>query len=127
MGLKPTLFLIGFALLGTACSLKHCRGPGDKPLPQKNTGKKALKTENSIWVYKYDGGKQCDRRPPVGIKTAQKDLGEIPVLEAKKQNDGLMRIQACGAPTGMANTYKINKADLSDAEARGFKPWTFSK
>ena len=39
------------------------------------------------------------------------------------ENDGKMRIQMCGSPTGNVNVYEIDKANLSQALGYGFTEW----
>jgi hypothetical protein len=44
----------------------------------------------------------------------------VKVLEQRKQDDGKMRIQVCGAPQGSGNAYRIAKRDLKRAKKLGF-------
>ncbi|MBC7458424.1 MAG: hypothetical protein H7235_09110, partial [Bdellovibrionaceae bacterium] len=53
----------------------------------------------------------------------QKDLKDIVVFSASNQNDGMMRIQVCGADTGNHNVYEIAESDLEKAKSYGFKQW----
>ena len=54
----------------------------------------------------------------------QKQLGDIQVHKSYNQNDGMMRIQVCGAATGNSNIYEIDRKDLAAAIKAGFKEWT---
>ena len=56
----------------------------------------------------------------------QKELKEVPIISATHLNDGLMRIQLCGSPTGDANVYEIEETYLDKAKSLGFREWTFS-
>jgi hypothetical protein len=79
----------------------------------------------SIVIYKEDGSLQCAMGKPMKIEDMEKELKGIPVMGREKKSDGMMRIQMCGAPTGMMNTYKIPANRLSDAQKLGFKKWAF--
>jgi len=111
------VYFIVFALILTSCTHGHCPNPLNKN----------QKVASKIWIYKYDQSKQCEPNQGVAISEMQKDLNEmkIKVFETKKQYDGLMRIQACGAFTGMANMFLIKSTDLNKATSRGFLQWDF--
>lgn len=78
-----------------------------------------------IRVSKEDGSLQCDKGKGIALATMENQLKKagIKVISSKKQPDNLMRVQMCGAPTGMSNTFEISKADLAKAEKLGFKRW----
>ncbi len=76
-------------------------------------------------VYKPDGSLQCGDSGAIPVVEMQKELLQIKVYSANSLNDGAMRIQLCGAPTGNNNVYEIDKKDLEAALRMGFKPWTF--
>jgi hypothetical protein len=101
-----------------ACTHGHC--------PQTNRSTKDPKA-TKIWVYKYDQSKQCDKKPGTAIEVMLKDFKamSVTVFESKKQYDGLMRIQACGAFTGLANVFLIQKDDLNKVISRGYQTWDF--
>lgn len=80
---------------------------------------------NSVVVYKEDGSLQCAMGKPVKLEEMEKELKGIPVMGREKKSDGMMRIQLCGSPTGMMNTYKIPSDRVSEALKRGFKKWNF--
>ena len=110
------LSIVGFiGLLG--CTHGYCPDPLTKRKPKVS----------NVWVYKYDQSKQCDTKPGVSIEDMMKDFNDlkVTVLESKKQFDGLMRIQACGAFTGMANMFLISKEDFDKASSRGYQRWDF--
>lgn len=114
--LNLSLFLIIFFLL-SACTTGHC--------PPK--GSKATSTKSKVWVYKYDQSKQCQRTEGISLELMTKELADhkIYVHESKKEYDGLMRVQVCGAYTGLANLFLINISDIDKALAQGFQQWDF--
>ncbi len=77
-----------------------------------------------VRVFKPDGSLQCGMGSKISLETMEKDLRGIKVLSRTNMNDGLMRIQVCGAPTGQSNVYEINRSDLEKALKAGFKEWT---
>ena len=112
------------ALVFVACSTGHCRRDSSEVLkkidPKPPTG---YEEENlgSIRVAKSDGSQQCDMRAGVSLEDmAKEELPGVTILSSEKQNDGLMRIQSCGASTGMLNTYEIRHQDLRKAQKAGF-------
>lgn len=113
-----SIFILFVFNLLMACTHGHC--------PQTNTSTKDPKA-TKVWVYKYDQSKQCDKKPGTSIEVMLKDFKDmsITVYESKKQYDGLMRIQACGAFTGLANVFLIQKEDLNKAVSRGYQTWDF--
>jgi hypothetical protein len=77
-----------------------------------------------VKVYKADGSLQCGMGTKIALETMEKQLKGIKVFSRTNKNDGLMRIQVCGAPTGQSNVYEINRTDLERALKAGFKEWT---
>ena len=132
------LYVLGFylAMATISCASKDCRSikeeqknqSGDnKPVPipaELDPMTKPPQTEK-IKVYKPDGSLQCGQGKPVSLEEMQKQLGKIKVYASFKKNDGLMRIQLCGHPTGNSNVYEIHINDLENAIKLGFKEWTF--
>ncbi|WP_413291499.1 hypothetical protein [Bdellovibrio sp. HCB337] len=78
-----------------------------------------------VKVYKPDGSLQCGQGKATPLADMQKDLKNIKVHSSFNKNDGMMRIQVCGAPTGNSNVYEIDRKDLEVALKYGFKEWTF--
>ncbi len=115
--LTKTFCLIFFFNAVVACTHGHC--PQEKTKNQPKTSK--------VWVYKYDQSKQCDLKPGTSLEVMSADFKtmNVTVYESKKKYDGLMRIQACGAFTGLANLFLIEKSDLEKVESRGFQLWDF--
>jgi hypothetical protein len=115
------------AMICFGCANGNCRSqqknnPGEKTVSAQKLPKTAAEL---VKVYKYDGSLQCGMGKAISLNEMQKELQGIHVYSAKNQNDGLMRTQVCGAATGKANVYEIDRADLSEAKKRGFKEWTF--
>ena len=112
------------ALIFVACSTGHCRRDGKEVL--KNIDPKppaGYEQEDlgSLKVAKSDGSQQCGMRVGISLEDmASKDLAGVKIISSEKKNDGLMRIQSCGAETGMLNTYEIRHQDLRKAQKAGF-------
>lgn len=81
----------------------------------------------TVWVYKYDGSRQCGLGEVISLGKMKNELEDLLVYKMEKRNDGLMRTMNCGAATGMANVYQISQKDLEIAKKLGFKEWSFSK
>ena len=112
------------ALIAVACSTGHCRRDGKEVLekvdPKPPSG---YEEENlgSLRVGKADGSQQCGMRAGVSLEDmAKEELPGVKILSSEKRNDGLMRIQSCGADTGMLNTFEIRHQDLRKAQKAGF-------
>jgi len=110
-------FYFIFTLLFIGCVSGHCNKDG-KPQTMNEKMSKVL-------VYKYDGSKQCEEATGKDLNDMSKELGSIKIYSSEKKNDGQIRIQVCGALTGMTNTYLIAQEDLEKAETFGFKKWDF--
>jgi len=102
------------------CAQHHCRMKKENAAM---TSSKTQTTETRILVAKPDGSQQCQENSGISLEKMAKDLGSLKVHRQFKQNDGLMRIQVCGAPTGMYNVYEIDQTDLTAAQNVGFKVW----
>ena len=78
-------------------------------------------------VYKYDGSLQCAMGKAIPLDAMAKELTStgVEVLSSESKPDGLMHIQVCGQPTGMANAFTIPASQLSEALKQGFKKWSF--
>ena len=112
--LKRLVWLLTLTLM--ACSTGHCRRDGKEviekvdPKPPKGYAEENL---GSIKVAKPDGSQQCGMRAGVSLDDmAKEQLKGVKVLSSEKKHDGLMRIQSCGADTGMMNEsgIKIHKS-----------------
>jgi len=126
------LFLLIFT---TACANKNCREvhqaatsseanrinpPTPSPLEEKPNSKLRVR------VFKYDGSLQCEMGSALSVEEMRKDLKGVLVYSTENRADGLMHIQQCGTPTGRANVYEIDRADLEKARAQGFREWLFN-
>ncbi len=120
--LKKLLLLLTLFLV--ACASGHCRRDSKEvlkdiePEPPKGYEQEDL---GSIQVAKPDGSRQCGMRAGVSLEDmAKEQLPGVNIISSEKKNDGLMRIQSCGAETGMLNTYEIKHQDLVKAQKAGF-------
>ncbi len=122
-------FIVILSLLFvTACSTTNCGNErrfnsAKTDETTKMTLDKGALNMKKIKVAKEDGTLQCSRGKLIPLADMQKDLKEITVFSSKSQNDGMMRIQVCGAPTGNYNVYEILESDLEKAQSFGFKLW----
>lgn len=122
----PLLFALG------ACSHGNCKAKTTDKSVSVDTAKTgeempvapSLKVDR-VKVYKEDGSRQCGQGKAVSIKEMQKQLKNIQIFSAENKNDGMIRIQLCGTPTGNSNVYEIDRKDLEAALKAGFKEWTF--
>lgn len=111
-------------LVFVACSTGHCRRDGKEVLKKvdaKPPSSYEQESLGSIRIGKADGSLQCGMRAGIPLEDmAANELSGIKILSSEKRNDGLMRIQSCGAQTGMLNTYVIRHQDLTKAQKAGF-------
>lgn len=112
-----SFLVFSFNLALGGCASGHC-GRDGKAVQMDLSKKK-------VFVYKYDGSKQCDETPGLALKEMAADFSGVKIFSMDKKNDGQIRVQVCGALTGMANVYEISAKDLPKAEALGFKVWSF--
>ena len=116
------------ALAITACTHGNCRAI-EKKQKNSNTEAAAMATTPTsalqrVKVSKPDGSLQCGQGKAVSVADMQKELKDIKVFSSANKNDGMMRIQVCGSPTGQHNVYEIDRKDLDAALKAGFKEWT---
>lgn len=122
--LKSLIYCLAFIFV--ACSTGHCRRDGSgevlKTIEAKPPTGYEQENLGEITIAKADGSLQCGLSAGKSLEQmAKDDLPGIKILASEKKNDGLMRIQSCGAETGMLNTYKIRHQDLSKAQKAGFR------
>ncbi len=79
---------------------------------------------DKVKVFKDDGSLQCGQGEQIALAEMEKELKNIRVYSSAHKNDGMMRIQLCGSPTGNCNVYEIDRKDLEAAMKLGFKEWT---
>lgn len=107
------------SILGTACLsallLAGCQS-APSPMPEGS--------HQPVWVAKDLGLKQCEQ---TSAKTALKNTEsvlsqkQVQVLAAHCADDGMMRVQVCGASQGKLGIYKIAAFQLKTAQSLGFK------
>lgn len=131
-----------FMILGSLSLLLACQNTPCRELARQKAaaasanGTDAPKTANTevlpavgvsplkVKIFKPDGSLQCGMGKKISLDVMEKELKGIQVFNKYNRNDGLMRIQVCGAPTGDSNVYEIKKDDLEKALKLGFKQWT---
>lgn len=127
------LFISCFVMMGflSACANKNCREIKQEEQAQQATPPlKDTAMDNKspiidrIKVYKPDGSLQCGQGKKIPLEKMETELAGIPVYSRYNKNDGLMRIQVCGSPTGNSNVYEIDRKNLEAATKAGFKQWT---
>jgi hypothetical protein len=114
--------LLGLFLL-IGCASGQCRRDGT-PLPPESDVKTISEQEMEnevILISKSDNSLQCGYNVGVTLENMAQELNGIQILKAEKKHDGLMRIQSCGAPTGMMNVYYIYRKDVKKAVKLGYK------
>lgn len=119
-------FLVILSLLFvTACSTTNCENDRrfSSAKNEKMTLDKGALNMKKVKVAKADGTLQCSQGKLIPLADMQKELKDITVYSSKNQNDGMMRIQVCGAATGNHNVYEIAESDLAKAQSYGFKLW----
>lgn len=110
-------------LVIVGCTTGQCRRDGSPVVDKeevKTISEQDLANEVVI-VSKSDGSLQCGYKIGVTIEAMAKELEGIQILKSEKRSDGLMRIQSCGAPTGMLNVYHIYRKDVKTALKLGYK------
>lgn len=82
--------------------------------------------EPTMEVFKYDGTLQCGGGSERSLADMRKELDDasVTVLSQRKDSDGMIRIQTCGASTGKINVFVISSEDLESARTLGFKAFT---
>jgi len=128
--MKKSLILLVFLGLA-ACSTSSCKDHmNDQQVPaaapinaDKEAAMKTTTSADRIKVYKPDGSLQCGMGKAIALADMQAELKNIYVYSSLNKNDGMMRIQVCGSPTGNSNVYEIDRKDLEAALKMGFKQW----
>lgn len=134
------VFMFCIMGLGLGCQNRPCREIQAEKMAQKKAQNPAPQvpaahsTDESsaavvagqlrVKVYKADGTLQCGMGTRISLEAMEKQLKGIKVFSRTNMNDGLMRIQVCGSPTGQSNVYEISRSDLEKALKAGFKEWT---
>lgn len=114
---KTFFVLLVFYFAG--CATGHCPREGDKIINP------ADEVNRRVWVYKYDNSKQCEPESGITLETMLEDFKGIKVWETLKKNDGQARVQFCGAYTGNAILFLVDKKDLAILKAKAYEVWDF--
>ncbi len=107
----------------SACTTGQCKRDGTPVLTNdeiKTISEQELANE-IILIGKSDQSLQCGYNVGMTIEQMGKELVDIRIIKTEKRHDGLMRIQSCGAPTGMMNVYSIYRKDVKKAVKMGYK------
>lgn len=106
-----------------ACTTGQCRRDGTPVVTDdsaKTISEEKLANE-VISISKSDNSLQCGYNVGITLEVMAQELQGMSILKSEKKHDGLMRIQSCGAPTGMMNVYQIYRKDAKKAVKLGFK------
>lgn len=80
-------------------------------------------------IYALDGSTQCGMSAAVPLEEMAGELKEagVAVKDQASRRTPLLFPAACGQPTGQANVFEIDPADLAKAMKlpRGYQPWLF--
>lgn len=119
-----SVFFLSCLFIG--CAAGNCRIQKGGPVTSNTPP--AIKTAgpDRMKVYKEDGSLQCGMGKVIPLTEMQKDLGSLRIHSSvASKNDGQMRIQVCGAPTGNCHIFEIDRSDLAAAQKAGFKEWIY--
>lgn len=117
------VFNLSILLVFAACTSGQCRRDGTPVMADdsvKTISEEQLANE-IIVVAKSDNSLQCGYNVGITLEVMSRELEGIKITKSEKKHDGLMRIQSCGAPTGMMNIYHIYRKDAKKAVKIGFK------
>ncbi len=120
--LKIVLVFIFFS----SCSNQPCKIEDRSDVRMTGSEKTSSQQKDlskRVFIYKPDGSLQCGQGTKLKLEDMKKELGSIQVFSSENKNDGMMRIQVCGAPTGMCNVFEIDQKDQEAALKLGFKKW----
>ncbi len=79
--------------------------------------------QDRVKVFKYDGSLQCGTGKAISLDEMKNELSKFKIYSSEHKSDGLMHMQVCGAATGKANVYEVDRKDLADVKKLGFKEW----
>ena len=118
---------VGYLILNS-CTMGNCllKKEGTNPQVTEKMKEAYMNSDLSkrVKVYKEDGSLQCGQGDTISLEEMASGLRGVPILRSYKSNDGKMRIQVCGAPTGNCNVYEIDQSFFQQALSAGFKQWT---
>jgi hypothetical protein len=131
-------FMFASLLVLAGCTTGNCREQSQKSAQSKMAEKSVELEQTSapevqagaakdsrVFVYKYNGVLQCNMGKKISTEKMAEQLSGIKVYSSAVKSDGLMHVSVCGGPTGQANLYEINGADLEKAKKLGFQLWTY--
>jgi len=120
---KFLVFVLGVALVG--CASGHCRGSDSvaeaSKLKWNDEAAMKKKRAERVFVFRPDGSLQCGMGQALKPDVMATQLKDIQIFSMDNRNDGLMRMQVCGSPTGRINVYEISALDLEKATKADFK------
>lgn len=117
------LWVVASIITLSACSTGQCRRDGT-PVVTDDSAKTISEEKMAnevIGIGKSDNSLQCGYSVGITLEVMAKELEGVSILKSSKKHDGLMRIQSCGAPTGMMNVYNIYRKDAKKAVKLGYK------
>lgn len=117
------LFILLSTFTAIACSSGQCRRDGS-PIVNKEEAKTLTEQKFAnevVAIAKSDGSLQCGYKIGTTLDDMAQQLEGIEIISTEKKHDGLMRVQSCGAPTGMLNVYHIHRKNVRLAVQKGFK------
>lgn len=130
MEAKKFIFFCGIVFSFVGCTTGNCRSQqikaeqaGGPVTPKENKLLPNLNVGDRVRVFKPNGSLQCGQGKSVDATIMAKDLKDIQIYKTSVENDGKIRIQMCGAPTGNVNVYEIDKTNLESALSLGFSEW----
>lgn len=127
---QKLIFICGVMFFLFGCTTGNCRShkiekeqEGGVLPPKENKLLPAPSVSERVRVYKADGTLQCAQGTRTDIKVMQRELKDIKIYKSYSENDGMLRIQMCGAPTGNSHIFEIDRDNLPKALEFGFKEW----
>lgn len=130
METKKLIFICGIIVVLAGCSSGNCRSQqikaeqnGPEMPPKENKLLPDTSKGERVMVFKANGSLQCSQGKSTDPATMAKELKDISVYKSSVENDGKVRIQMCGAPTGNVNVFEIDKTNLERALSFGFAEW----
>lgn len=78
--------------------------------------------EERVWVSRSDRSRQCAPKSGLPLERARAELERagVKILDGKRESDGIVHAQVCGAASGYLHRFLIWAADLKKAEKLGF-------
>ncbi len=122
MRIRLVLF-VSTVMMIAGCSTGQCRRDGT-PVVTDDSAKTISEEKFAneiIGIGKSDNSLQCGYNVGITLEVMAQELEGMSILKSEKKHDGLMRIQSCGAPTGMMNVYNIYRKDAKKAVKLGYK------